>query len=573
RTALHEAASHGRALQLKQLIENGASINIVTVDNITPLHDACIQGHPNCARLLLEAGAQVDVRTIHGSTALCNACASGSLECAKLLLQYGAQVNPSLTALTASPLHEACIQGNVEVVRLMIASGANLEAFDVHFGPPLHIACVKGHVDCVKELLRAGARVNSVKFHDTALHHAARAQMVNMIDTLVEFGANVYASDNLGKKPVHYTSPTSPSYFSLCFYESNPLSLQQLCRIALRMMLGTKATEVMRQLSISPRIQSYLQYCDHPTSLKRLFTNNASRCFFADTNNSGTGDGQRMEIENFQSYCFGDIGSWAERTEVHKAASLGQTSQLQDLIQGGASVNVVAVDSITPLHEACLRGQAQCVQLLLEAGAQVDARNVDGSTPLCDACSAGSLECVRLLLEHGAKANPALTSRTASPLHEACMGGNSDCVKLLITMGAGLEAYDLYYGTPLHVACVNEHTDCVKVLLNAGARVNASRLHETPLHHAAKTMRVEMIEILVEFGANIYARDQHNRKPLDYTTPGSPSADCLQFYEATPMSLQQLSRLAVRKKLGTTALTVLAQLDMPKLIINYLCYQ
>lgn len=54
---------------------------------------------------------------------------------------------------------------------------------------------------------------------------------------------------------------------------------------------------------------------------------------------------------------------------------------------------------------------------------QVDARNVDGSTPLCDACSAGSLDCVKLLLEHGAKANPALTSRTASPLHEACMGG------------------------------------------------------------------------------------------------------------------------------------------------------
>ncbi len=55
---------------------------------------------------------QVDVRTIHGSTPLCNACASGSLECAKLLLKYGAKVNPSLTALTASPLHEACIQGN-----------------------------------------------------------------------------------------------------------------------------------------------------------------------------------------------------------------------------------------------------------------------------------------------------------------------------------------------------------------------------------------------------------------------------------------------------------------------------
>lgn len=38
----------------------------------------------------------------------------------------------------------------------MIASGARLEAYDVHFGPPLHIACAKEHMDCVKEMLKAG---------------------------------------------------------------------------------------------------------------------------------------------------------------------------------------------------------------------------------------------------------------------------------------------------------------------------------------------------------------------------------------------------------------------------------
>ncbi|XP_068163304.1 ankyrin repeat and SOCS box protein 13a.1 [Antennarius striatus] len=268
RTALHEAASHGRTLQLKQLIDSGASVNMVTVDNITPLHEACIQAHPNCARLLLEAGAQVDVRTIHGSTPLCNACASGSVECVKLLLDYGAKVNPSLTALTASPLHEACIKGNIEIVKLMIASGAQLEAYDVHFGPPLHIACAKGHVDCVKELLHAGANVNSVKFHDTALHHAARVDMVAMIELLVEYGARVYASDNVGKKAVDYTTPTSPAHSCLTFYESCPLSLQQLCRITVRMMLGTRASDVLSQMDISHRIHSYLQYSDHPTSLK-----------------------------------------------------------------------------------------------------------------------------------------------------------------------------------------------------------------------------------------------------------------------------------------------------------------
>ncbi|KAJ8373592.1 hypothetical protein SKAU_G00041720 [Synaphobranchus kaupii] len=240
-----------------------------------------------------------------------------------------------------------------------------------------------------------------------------------------------------------------------------------------------------------------------------------------------------METDNEpdEPYFFGDIGCWAERTPVHEAASLGHALQLQQLIQSGASVNIVAVDSITPLHEACVRGQTQCVRLLLDAGAQVDARNVDGSTPLCEACSAGSLESVQLLLQHGATVNPALTSRTTSPLHEACMGGNSDCVQLIVTKGAQLETYDLYYGTPLHVACANAHFTCAKVLLNAGAKVNAARLHETALHHAAKAKNVDLIEMLVEFGGNVYARDKQEKKPIDYTKLGSPPALCLEFYE------------------------------------------
>lgn len=145
---------------------------------------------------------------------------------------------------------------------------------------------------------------------------------------------------------------------------------------------------------------------------------------------------------------------------MHEAAAQGRALQLQQLIEGGAAVNIVAVDSITPLHEACIQGQTQCVRLLLDAGAQVghtvtcynrakpnglhsssvcnkltivflaylwlcalqvDARNIDGSTPLCDACAAGSIECVKLLLEYGATVNPPLF--TFSPLHEACMGG------------------------------------------------------------------------------------------------------------------------------------------------------
>jgi len=56
---------------------------------------------------------------------------------------------------------------------------------------------------------------------------------------------------------------------------------------------------------------------------------------------------------------------------VHEAAAQGRAHDLLRLIQGGAAVNIVAVDSITPLHEACVQGQTQCVRLLLVAGAQV----------------------------------------------------------------------------------------------------------------------------------------------------------------------------------------------------------
>lgn len=65
-----------------------------------------------------------------------------------------------------------------------------------------------------------------------------------------------------------------------------------------------------------------------------------------------------------------------------------------------------------------------------------------------------------------------------------------------------------------------------------GANVNAAKLHETALHHAAKMKNVDLIELLVEFGGNVYARDNLKRKPIHYTSLGSPSYLCLDFYES-----------------------------------------
>ncbi|XP_035257416.1 ankyrin repeat and SOCS box protein 13-like isoform X2 [Anguilla anguilla] len=215
RTVVHDAAFFGHTLLLQQLIQSGAPVNIVNLDNITPLHEACIQGQTQCVRLLLEAGAQVDIRTVHGSTALCNACAAGSPECIRLLLEYGAAANPTLTALTATPLHEACIRG---------------------------------------------ANVNAARFHETALHIAAKENNADLIEMLVALGAHVHARDNLGRKPIDYTSPGSPAALCLELSECTPPSLQHLSRLALWNGLGKRMLQVVSKVGLPCRILSYL-YC------------------------------------------------------------------------------------------------------------------------------------------------------------------------------------------------------------------------------------------------------------------------------------------------------------------------
>lgn len=262
RTALHEASSQGRTLQVLELLESGAGVNTVTIDNITALHEAALRGHGGCVKVLLRAGAQVDVRSVHGSTPLCSACASGSLDCVRLLLDHGANVNPTLTALTASPLHEACIQGSVEVVKLLISAGADLEAFDVHFGPPLHIAAAKGHLSCVKELLRSGARVNAVRFHETALHLAARGGSVELLTTLLQFGADVYSTDNTGRRASDYAEEGAEPHRLLRYYETHPLSLQSWSRIRLRSMFGSRAKNLIPELQTSPVLKNFLLFTE-----------------------------------------------------------------------------------------------------------------------------------------------------------------------------------------------------------------------------------------------------------------------------------------------------------------------
>lgn len=102
--------------------------------------------------------------------------------------------------------------------------------------------------------------MNAAKLHETALHHAAKVKNVDLVEMLIEFGGNIYARDNRGKKPSDYTWSSSPTAKCFEYYEKTPLSLSQLCRVTVRKAAGQRALGKIAKLNIPPRLIQYLSY-------------------------------------------------------------------------------------------------------------------------------------------------------------------------------------------------------------------------------------------------------------------------------------------------------------------------
>lgn len=70
-TALHEAALQGHIEIVELLIENGADVNIKSIEMFgdTPLIDASANGHLDVVKYLLKNGADPTIRNAKGLTA------------------------------------------------------------------------------------------------------------------------------------------------------------------------------------------------------------------------------------------------------------------------------------------------------------------------------------------------------------------------------------------------------------------------------------------------------------------------------------------------------------------------
>ncbi|XP_015717232.1 ankyrin repeat and SOCS box protein 5 isoform X1 [Coturnix japonica] len=258
RSPLHEAASQGRLLSLKTLLSQGYNVDTLTIDQVTPLHEACLGDHVGCARILLEAGANVNATTIDGVTPLFNACSRGSAACAELLLEYGAKAQ--WESCLPSPTHEAASRGHSECLEVLISWGIDVDQDLPHLGTPLYVACVSQQIHCIRKLLYAGANVQKGKHMETPLHAAAQHSSTEIVNLLLEFGADINAKNTDFERPVDLAAPRSLVERLLLLHEATPSSLCQLCRLRIRNYLGRARLHLIPQLQLPTILKNFLQY-------------------------------------------------------------------------------------------------------------------------------------------------------------------------------------------------------------------------------------------------------------------------------------------------------------------------
>jgi ankyrin repeat protein len=366
---------------------------------------------------------------------------------------------------SASPLYYAALCGfQCLAERLVVKYPQHVNASGGYYMSPLVVALTRGHFQIAELLHHSGAHPNVYGCRKyTPLHSAAQYGDVKMVQTLLDYEADVHAQCIFGYTPIFSVS--------LCFGPSSAIHN------------GIQSFPDVARLLLEHGVD-----VNGPTDVGNTPLHAAAE--------NGTAELVHVLLEHGASIGAEDKKG---RTPLHEAAKHSR-------VELDVSVEVARV--------------------LLEHGANVGAEDKEGRTPSHaagqDWLLAGPVEVMRVMFEHGANVG-AEDKKGRTPLHEAAQNGHVKLVGVLLEHGADVGAEDKEGRTPLHGAVENGHVKPVGVLLEHGANVSAEdKEGRTPLHETAQKGFVKPVGVLLEHGANVGAEDKKGRSgPTTMFTHGS----------------------------------------------------
>ncbi len=175
---------------------------------------AAAASHPGEIVPLIESGADPnEVDPITGGTALSVAVSFNNFESAKLLLEHGADPNLPGTwgvpPLVIPPLNYGAPQTQ-PIIELLLDHKADITVQDTAHQTALHRAAEAGNLPLLERLIAAGADIDAMSDYGTAWHIALRNGHVPVADALIRAGADVSIPDPGGPTGMMGTPSVGP---------------------------------------------------------------------------------------------------------------------------------------------------------------------------------------------------------------------------------------------------------------------------------------------------------------------------------------------------------------------------
>uniref|UniRef100_A0A3B3XMB0 Poly [ADP-ribose] polymerase n=1 Tax=Poecilia mexicana TaxID=48701 RepID=A0A3B3XMB0_9TELE len=431
-------------------------------------------------------------------------------------------------------LFEACRNGDVSRVKKFV-DAVNVNAKDMagRKSTPLHFAAGFGRKDVVDHLLQTGANVHARDDGGLIpLHNACSFGHSEVVSLLLCQGADPNARDNWNYTPLHEAAIKGK--IDVCI-----VLLQHGADPNIRNTDGKSALDLAEP------------------SAKAVLTGEYKKDELLEAARSGNEEKLMALLTPLNVNCHASDGR--KSTPLHLAAGYNRVRIVQLLLQHGADVHAKDKGGLVPLHNACSYGHYEVTELLLKHGACVNAMDLWQFTPLHEAASKNRVEVCSLLLSHGADPTllnchskssvdmaptPELKERLTyefkghsllqaareadmtkakktlaleiinfkhphtheTALHCAVASPHpkrKQVTELLLRKGANVNEKNKDFMTPLHVAAERAHNDIMEVLQKHGAKVNAlDTLGQTALHRAALAGHLQTCRLLLGYGAD-----------------------------------------------------------------------
>lgn len=204
---IHNAAAGGYIDIVDLLLSYGADLNIQDNNGYSPLMWATMRGHTELVKFFLSKGANIFLKDNYTRPAFHMALWNRNIEITKLFIEHGFNID-SVWSQSFRPIDWAIFRKDLPMVEMLIDEGANIHSKNTRGETYLHCAVFHNEIDIAELLIKSGIDVNSTKKGNlTPLHIAAIANytdMTEMVNLLINYGAELDARSSDGGTPIHY---------------------------------------------------------------------------------------------------------------------------------------------------------------------------------------------------------------------------------------------------------------------------------------------------------------------------------------------------------------------------------